>query len=72
MRMAYLAKSQLSYVSSTSIYSWFAGLAHMITVWHKRACQREALRRLDDYYLRDIGLTRQEVLVETAKPFWRA
>lgn len=72
MRMAYLTKSQLSHGSSLSILSWFAGLAHVITIWHKRASQREALRRLDDYYLRDIGLTRQEVRVETTKPFWRA
>jgi uncharacterized protein YjiS (DUF1127 family) len=37
----------------------------------ERGRQRRALVRLDDRLLRDIGLTRLDVLQETAKPFWR-
>lgn len=33
--------------------------------------QRRHLSMLDDRLLRDIGLTRRDVDVEAAKPFWR-
>lgn len=39
--------------------------------WAERARQRRALRELDDWLLRDIGLTRRQVEGECAKPFWR-
>ncbi|WP_374642336.1 DUF1127 domain-containing protein [Tabrizicola sp.] len=31
---------------------------------------RKALARLDPHLLRDIGLTREEALAETARPLW--
>jgi uncharacterized protein YjiS (DUF1127 family) len=37
----------------------------------ERSRQRRALAQLSDARLRDIGLTRQDVAGETAKPFWR-
>jgi uncharacterized protein YjiS (DUF1127 family) len=37
----------------------------------ERSRQRRALARLSDARLRDIGLTRDDVLRESAKPFWR-
>ena len=37
----------------------------------ERARQRRCLALLSDHQLRDIGLTRRDVLAETAKPFWR-
>jgi uncharacterized protein YjiS (DUF1127 family) len=36
----------------------------------ERARQRRALSLLDDHLLRDIGLTRDDVADEIAKPFW--
>jgi uncharacterized protein YjiS (DUF1127 family) len=33
--------------------------------------QREALSRLDDHLLDDIGVTRQQANAEAAKPFWK-
>ena len=41
--------------------------------WLDRPMQRIALREIanDPHLLRDIGLTRDEVLREAAKPFWR-
>jgi uncharacterized protein YjiS (DUF1127 family) len=36
-----------------------------------RSRQREALSRLDDRHLEDIGLTRQQANAEAAKPFWK-
>jgi uncharacterized protein YjiS (DUF1127 family) len=37
----------------------------------ERAAQRRALARLDDWLLRDIGLTRSDVREECEKWFWR-
>ena len=38
--------------------------------WQERASQRHALASLDDRALRDIGLSRADVVRETSKPFW--
>jgi uncharacterized protein YjiS (DUF1127 family) len=38
----------------------------------ERRRQRHALAALDDYLLRDIGLTRSAIRMEVSKPFWRA
>ena len=37
----------------------------------ERSRQRQALAELDDHFLKDIGVTRQQVIVEAAKPFWK-
>jgi uncharacterized protein YjiS (DUF1127 family) len=42
----------------------------LILAWHERARQRRRLRSLDDYMLRDIGLSRADVEGEADKPFW--
>ena len=39
--------------------------------WHDRRRQRLQLARMDDYMLRDIGLSQADVSQETSKPFWR-
>jgi len=39
--------------------------------WRERAYSRRQLCELDDHILRDIGLTRDEVLREAARRFWR-
>jgi uncharacterized protein YjiS (DUF1127 family) len=46
-------------------------LAHLLLVWRERARQRRQLRNLGDHKLRDLGLTRADVLAESSKPFWR-
>ncbi|HZA66506.1 MAG TPA: DUF1127 domain-containing protein [Geminicoccaceae bacterium] len=43
----------------------------LLLVWHERARQRRQLETLSDHMLRDIGLSRADVLAETTKPFWR-
>lgn len=42
----------------------------MVAAWRSRARQREALARLDDRLLADIGLTREAQIVECSKLFW--
>lgn len=49
----------------------FAALATWVRESAERSRQRRALARLNDFDLRDIGLTRRDVEVETGKPFWR-
>jgi uncharacterized protein YjiS (DUF1127 family) len=50
---------------------WLLDAADRLLTWHERARQRRHLRTLNDHMLRDIGLTRADVLAETSKPFWR-
>ena len=44
----------------------------VLDVWLERARQRQALLRLPDALLDDVGITRAEAWQEGAKPFWRA
>ena len=46
----------------------FAGIRR----WGARSRERRLLLELDDRMLRDIGLSRTDVLREQMKPFWRA
>jgi uncharacterized protein YjiS (DUF1127 family) len=45
-------------------------VAELLLTWHERSRQRHQLQRLSDHMLRDIGLSRADVLAETTKPFW--
>jgi uncharacterized protein YjiS (DUF1127 family) len=50
-------------------------IIELIALWRRRAAARrelQALCELDDYILRDIGLTRSELRQEATRPFWRA
>lgn len=46
-------------------------LLRYILTWLERARQRQALRGLDDWVLKDIGLSRADVMREGDKPFWQ-
>jgi uncharacterized protein YjiS (DUF1127 family) len=39
--------------------------------WMERARQRQALAALDNHLLKDIGLTRTDIIDEVRKPFWQ-
>ena len=41
-----------------------------VLTWQQRARERRALESLSDHMLRDIGLTRADVLAESTKRFW--
>lgn len=54
----------------------FAGVAatrliDTLLTWQARARERQHLRMMDGHQLRDLGLTRVDVVSETDKPFWR-
>lgn len=46
-------------------------LGRWLAAAYRRRQQRRALAQLDDRLLRDIGVDRQDALLEAAKPFWR-
>ncbi|HYD65677.1 DUF1127 domain-containing protein [Azospirillum sp.] len=48
-----------------------ARLGAPLTAMVERARQRQALAKLDDALLRDIGLTRAEARREAEKPIWK-
>jgi uncharacterized protein YjiS (DUF1127 family) len=51
--------------------TWLGRAVDLCLIWHERARQRRQLRALSDRMLRDIGLTRADVMAESSKPFWR-
>jgi uncharacterized protein YjiS (DUF1127 family) len=48
--------------------AWHAAV--QVVTWQERARQRRQLASLDDYLLRDLGLSRSQVHSELRKPFW--
>jgi uncharacterized protein YjiS (DUF1127 family) len=46
-------------------------VAQIGLTWLERSRQRRQLAELNDYMLRDIGLTRLDAWAEAEKPFWR-
>jgi len=49
-----------------------SGLVALLRQWLRRATTRSTITELDDRMLRDIGLTRHDVMVESRKHFWQA
>ena len=47
-------------------------MLHNLHRWAAIHRQRQALARLDDSALRDIGVSREEALAEAARPVWDA
>jgi len=45
--------------------------ADRLLTWQERARQRRALECLSDHMLRDIGLSRADVMAEATKRFWQ-
>jgi len=48
------------------------GAWQQVSLWRARAAQRRELLALDAHGLRDIGLSREQAVLESRKPFWRA
>jgi uncharacterized protein YjiS (DUF1127 family) len=39
--------------------------------WAKRSRQRKALAALEDWQLKDMGISRMDAITEANKPFWK-
>ena len=48
-----------------------ARVLNSLITWQRRKNWRASLRDLDGRLLRDIGMTREQALLESKKPFWR-
>ena len=46
-------------------------VVQVLREWRRRSRDRAQLALLDDRMLRDIGITRADVVTEINKPFWR-
>lgn len=55
----------------SSRHDMFRRMWRVLRRWHQRHTQRLHLDELDDHRLKDLGLTREAVGRECAKPFWR-
>lgn len=58
-------------LSLPPISRMFIALAMMIARWDARLRTRNALGKLDNHMLRDIGLCPMTQSAECGKPFWR-
>ena len=56
---------------TTLLFASIRRVLGVLSEWQKRAVGRSTLASLDDYLLRDVGLTRADVERELRKPFWR-
>lgn len=48
------------------------GIVALLLLWQRRADERLWLAQMDDHMLKDIGLSRADIIHETDKPFWKA
>ena len=55
----------------SSLRAALTRVAGLLLTWQERARQRGQLNCLSDHMLRDIGLTRADVLAEATKRFWQ-
>lgn len=51
---------------------WISNVWRLLLVWQRRYAERQAMAAFEAHRLDDIGLTREDLAREVAKPFWRA
>ena len=71
-RATHAARTVRSINIMNAPYTAVCRALRVVSVWQERAAGRRVLANLDDHLLRDIGLTRETVLRDRMKPFWRA
>ncbi|MBM7059239.1 DUF1127 domain-containing protein [Pseudomonas sp. UL073] len=49
---------------------WWRALRLQLRRWTELARQRRQLAMLSDYQLKDIGLSRADIMEESDRPFW--
>ncbi|HTV95911.1 MAG TPA: DUF1127 domain-containing protein [Steroidobacteraceae bacterium] len=57
-------------LSTTSMLRWCRRLYDGFIEWQEAVSERESLARLDDRLLADIGLTREQQILECSKMLW--
>ena len=61
----------LAIVPGDRARQWLTGFGSRLQLCVERERQRKALAELSDHQLRDIGLRREQIWAEIAKPPWR-
>jgi uncharacterized protein YjiS (DUF1127 family) len=61
----------LPWFAARQLAWWLGHGVDRALLWADRARQRRQLAELNDYMLRDIGLTRADVAAEIRKSFWQ-
>jgi len=56
--------------SLTAIAALASAMIYGLLAWQRRAEERAVLAGLSEYQLKDIGLDRGQVVLESSKPFW--
>lgn len=56
----------------SGLSGWTVRLFETLLAWQSRAAGRRQLAAMDDRLLRDVGLSRADVMREQSKPFWTA
>lgn len=56
----------------TLLVSDMARVVKTLVKWQRREIWRARLSDFDERMLKDIGLTREQAMLEVRKPFWRA
>lgn len=66
--MTFLNAPHSSSSGHSGMFPLWIGVMARHSIWR----QRQALKRMDDATLRDIGLTRRQALAEAKRPIWDA
>jgi uncharacterized protein YjiS (DUF1127 family) len=61
----------LTFAAVERIEGFAVNLKKQVRLWQRRSNERRLLGQMNDHILNDIGLTRADVEVETAKYFWQ-
>ncbi len=61
----------MKFIQFSNLKSLFCRLIQQLELYSQRSRTRKHLLEMDDYALKDIGLTRQQVLQEAKRYFWQ-
>lgn len=59
------------YKGGLLVFRMLRSFLALLSFWQDRSRQRRKLMALDDCLLSDIGRSREDVDIESRKPFWR-
>ncbi|MCP4334296.1 MAG: DUF1127 domain-containing protein [Gammaproteobacteria bacterium] len=63
--------SALTFAAVERVEGFAVNVNNQIRLWLRRSNERNLLSQMNDHILDDIGLTRADVKIETAKYFWQ-
>ncbi len=61
----------LTFAAVERVEGFAVKVTKQIRLWLRRSNERNLLSQMNDHILDDIGLTRADVKIETAKHFWQ-